>query len=217
MVSYAHASLGEYRVSCFNARINSVVDGMIPSKLLSSDSCHTDVSYICVPRLDQNHDTALSFLLKLCFKGAATETLKVTHVGDATVYSAQKENPILIICATGFYVKNPYKPSPTHGEFLYKRTHLVPQKMQRAQMLHFASASLPLAEFMQVEIPTSATRSIAIKTQLFITMQLSNYNSLDKAASHITSAFIFERRLISKITKTFDPWKSLRSCRMPLG
>lgn len=100
-------------------------DYMTSSDLLSTDSRSMYVCYMLVTRLVLKHNAFVLPLLKeLGVKGAATQNLDVTHVDDATVYSATKEHVNLMVSAGFCYAKNPTKPSSFHSVSFKKPAHL---------------------------------------------------------------------------------------------
>lgn len=131
-VSSINAFKTKYGVRFSDARTNCVIDDMISSDFLSSDSCSTYVCHDCVTTLVLKLDAVLRLIEKLSVRCGSTGNHGMTYADDATVYrSAQRDvNPI--ICAAYFYVWSPMKPSRIHSVSFYKCTHLFLQEMRHS-------------------------------------------------------------------------------------
>lgn len=132
-------------------------------------------------RLLLTHKAALTLLKELSLKGSAPSNHCVTHLDDATVYSAPEEDMDLMIWAADCHVKNPTKPFPFHSVSFYKRRHLFFLELRQAHASYTKCKSFSFAEFLKVELPTTLTKCIEIETQFFNTMRFFDYNPRDKA------------------------------------
>lgn len=125
MKSYTHVFEMDYSVRFFDARFSCIVDDMISSQLLLSNSRPTYVRYIHVRRLALRHDTFLIHNKDLRVKGATSKSLGFTYIDDATEYHSRKEDAMLIICAGSCCVLNVFNLAPFHSLSFYKRAHLI--------------------------------------------------------------------------------------------
>lgn len=122
MDSYGQAFETGYGVSFFDTRINFVIDNMIYSDLLSSDNWSAYACYFRATRVVLMYEIVCPLFKEHSVESPAARNLFVTHVNDATVYSAVKEDVNLMLRAADYYVKNPSKPSP----FLFTCTRIEP-------------------------------------------------------------------------------------------
>lgn len=87
-VSYNHAIGNKYHVSSLDAQMESIVNEMISSNLLSSDSLCTYALYICEKRLLLKQSLVLHHFKELSKERAEIINLGVPHVVDAKIYSS---------------------------------------------------------------------------------------------------------------------------------
>lgn len=85
MVCYAHTFGAECHVSLSDTRMSDILDDMISSDLLSSDSRYMHVLYIGVTNLVLKQSKVFAIYQELREEGARTRNPGVTHVNDATV------------------------------------------------------------------------------------------------------------------------------------
>lgn len=120
MMSYTHAFEKEYRVRFFDDRINCVVDDIVSSNFLLSDSCSSHVRYISLTRLALKYGNLLSVQKHLSVKGVISTTFGVTLDNNGTLSHAWEEDTMLTIRAADCYMKNTGKPLPSRSLLFYK-------------------------------------------------------------------------------------------------
>lgn len=107
-------------VSISDVGINGIIDDMIFSDFLSSDSEPTYVRYVCGTWFKLKYVTGIPLLRMITVEDPRTRNLGDTLVDDQMVYSLSKTDVQLMLQAKNCFVKNPSKKSSFHSFFSHQ-------------------------------------------------------------------------------------------------
>lgn len=104
LLSYVQLFREDYRLRFLNVRILEIVQEMIFSNILSTDSRATYLRYCKVPKMMMKNQGVLSLFWRLGQNPPAAKTLAITHLDGPRLYIFFEANTFHMNLATNLFV-----------------------------------------------------------------------------------------------------------------
>lgn len=115
------SAFGEsYGVRFVGVLVLDIVEDMMFSNILSSNSGDTYIRHIRVGRMKVKHQGMLPLLAKLCIGDQVRKNSGITQLDHANIYISCEEYILLVIHAADEFVNNDHKPVPFHANDFYR-------------------------------------------------------------------------------------------------
>lgn len=180
-LNYAQAIEEHYKVNFVEAHIKDIVDDVMSSNFLATNSLVTYARYIRVRKISCKKEDVLLLLVSLSSDTPVAKMLGSTHLDDPVLYISSEEEVLSMIQAADSSSKSDHRMAPFHNRAFYRHSNALlnelnaPHVKQNGEMFPSFATFLD-TKFRQTEIITHSILSLFVTT-----MRPFDYNERDKS------------------------------------